>query len=71
MDLFKSCFDVIFIDSSGFLNICSFMSADQLAFLKHEAAQSLRCLDDPAVNGFEAFFMKRVPFVQQFDVLCQ
>eukprot|EP00731_Ephydatia_muelleri_P016799 Em0009g1223a len=70
LDVFSSCFDVVFIDSSGFLNLCASMSSDQLEFLKHEAAQSLRCLDNQTVNGFEAFFMKKVPFVQQFDAFC-
>lgn len=68
---FHSSFDVVFLDSSGYLNLCANTSKDQFRQLQHEASLSMGYLDDPTINGFEALFMKPVPLVQRFDTLCQ
>lgn len=68
---FHSFFDVVFVDSTGFLNLCTEMTTDRYEWLKHEATLALVFFDDPSINGFEALFMTQVSQLQKFDVLCQ
>lgn len=67
---FHSSFDVVFLDSSGYLNLCSCVSRDRFLWLQHEAQLGMAFLDDTAVSGFEALFMRPVAMVQKFDALC-
>ena len=68
---FHSSFDVVFLDSSGYLNLCGCVSRGRFLWLRHEAQLGMALLDDTAVSGFEALFMRPVTFVQKFDALCQ
>ena len=49
------------------------MGADRFAHLQHEAVLSLALLDSGSDGGggFDAVFMKPVPFMLKFDALCQ
>ena len=71
LDSFHSSFDVVFVDSSGYLNLCAGVSRERYQWLKHEASLALSYLDDPAINGFEALFMTPLPHLHKFDLLCQ
>ena len=68
---FHAAFDVVFLDSTGLLNLCGEMSGDRFHWLSHEAAIALGLLDDPTTNGFQQLFMKPHPPELKFDVLCQ
>ncbi|CAH3109711.1 unnamed protein product [Porites lobata] len=67
MEDFDSAYDVVFIDPSGYLNLCAAMSAAQYQRLQHEARLSMEFLDNRFLDGFEVLFMKPVPFTQTFD----
>ncbi len=71
LDVFHSGYAVVFVDSSGLLNLCADVSRESYRWLQHEASLALQFLDDPTSRGFEALFMKPVPIEQKFDVLCQ
>ena len=71
LDSFHSSFDVVLVDSSGYLNLCAGMSRERYQWLKQEASLALSFLDDPTINGFEALFMNPLPHLQKFDLLCQ
>ncbi|XP_002731732.1 nucleolar protein 6, partial [Saccoglossus kowalevskii] len=61
-------YDVIFIDTSGYVNLCADVS--RLAYLqvKHEAELSLKYMESiSAVDSFQALFMTKVPFTRKFD----
>ncbi|XP_064608729.1 nucleolar protein 6-like [Liolophura sinensis] len=64
---FYQHFDVVFIDKTGYVNLCAEWTRDMFFRVKHEASLSLKALDDREVDGFESLFMKRVPFLQKFD----
>ena len=68
---FHSAYEVVFVDSSGLLNLCADVSKERYRWLQHEAGLALELLDDTASQGFEALFMKPVPLHHKFDVLCQ
>ncbi len=68
---FHSAYDVVFLDSTGLLNVCAAMSTEQFRQLQHEARLSMQCLDSTTVNAFEALFMKPVNLVEKCDALVQ
>ncbi|EDO40309.1 predicted protein [Nematostella vectensis] len=62
-----AAFDVVFVDPSGYLNLCANVSKSTYYRVRHEAKLSFHLLDDRFVDGFYAMFMKPVPFMQKFD----
>lgn len=68
---FHAGFDVVFVDPSGYLNLCAGMTGAQYKRLQHEARLSLEYLDSSFMDGFEILFMKSVPFIQTFDQFLQ
>ncbi|XP_067056195.1 nucleolar protein 6-like [Acropora muricata] len=64
---FHSAYDVVFVDPSGYLNLCAGMTVAQYRRLQHEARLAMEYLDSAHLDGFEILFMKPVPFVQTFD----
>ena len=70
-EAFHSAYDVVFVDSSGMLNVCADMSKERYRWLQHEAAIALRLLDDSTPHGFKALFMRPVPLEHKLDVLYQ
>ncbi|XP_015751379.1 PREDICTED: nucleolar protein 6-like [Acropora digitifera] len=64
---FHSAYDVVFVDPSGYLNLCAGMTVAQYRRLQHEARLAMEYLDSTHLDGFEILFMKPVPFVQTFD----
>lgn len=71
LDAFHSSYDVVFLDSSGALNLCADVSKETYRWMQHEASLALELLDDSTSHGFKALFMKSLPIEQKFDVLCQ
>lgn len=71
IQLFHDTHDVVFIDSSGLLNLLSHMTCEQYNQLKHEARLSHSYLDDSTHNGFETVFLRPVPMLLKFDTLCR
>lgn len=69
LPVFHSAYDVVFLDSSGVLNLCADVSKERYRWLKHEASLALGFLDDHTSQGFEALFMRPVPMEQKFDLL--
>lgn len=64
---FHSAYDVVFVDPSGYLNVCAGMTTAQYRRLQHEARLAVEFLDNRLLDGFEVLFMKPVPFAQKFD----
>ena len=66
---FHAAYDVVFVDSAGFLNLCSNMSKEKYCWLQHEASLALKLLDASSSLGFQALFMRSMPLEQSFDIL--
>ncbi len=71
LSAFHSAYDVVFVDSTGLLNLCADMSVEQFMQLCHEAQLSMQFLDSAAGNVFDSLFMRPVNFVEKFDTLVQ
>ncbi|XP_062516518.1 nucleolar protein 6-like isoform X2 [Corticium candelabrum] len=69
LDDFQQVFEVVFVDTSGFLNLCSGLTKLTYYNVRNEAQVALQLLDSSAVDGFEALFMMQVKFSMKFEQL--
>ncbi|KAM6470906.1 nucleolar protein 6 [Liasis olivaceus] len=64
---FHQAFQVVFVDSSGLVNLCADMTANTYKQIQFEARQSMEILDDKTVDGFQLLFMTPKPLIRTFD----
>lgn len=64
---FHQAFEVVFVDPSGFVNLCAEMTASKYKQIQYEAQKSMEILDNKTVDGFEMLLMTRKHFIQTFD----
>ncbi|KAL3865413.1 hypothetical protein ACJMK2_042804 [Sinanodonta woodiana] len=67
MSDFHENFDVVFVDRSGFLNICHSLNSNVFQRVRHEAELAIEMLERIDVDSFESLFIKPVPFHLKFD----
>ncbi|KAK3588803.1 hypothetical protein CHS0354_012016 [Potamilus streckersoni] len=67
MSDFHDNFDVVFVDRSGFLNICYSVNSNTFQRVRHEAELAIEMLERIDLDNFESLFMKPVPFHLKFD----
>jgi U3 small nucleolar RNA-associated protein 22 len=60
-------YDVVFIDSTGYLNLCSNMNKNTFKRVKHEATLAIKFLNDQFIDSFDALFIKKLKFFEAFD----
>ncbi|XP_060067208.1 nucleolar protein 6-like [Ylistrum balloti] len=66
---FLETFDVVFVDVTGYFNICSCVNKTCYNRVRHEAGQAMRMLEDHSLDSFSFFFMTPLPFLRTFDNL--
>lgn len=66
---FKSFFPIIFLSPSGILNICYNITQDLYDRLKHEAQATQSIFASNSSHTFELLFLKKLDFVNKFDVV--
>ncbi|XP_051895991.1 nucleolar protein 6 [Pristis pectinata] len=64
---FHQAFEVVFVDPSGFVNLCAEMTTNKYKQIQYEAQKSMEILDNKTVDGFEMLLMTRKHFIQTFD----
>ncbi|XP_078407472.1 nucleolar protein 6 [Cetorhinus maximus] len=64
---FHEAFEVVFVDPSGFVNLCAEMTTSKYKQIQYEAQKSMEILDNKTVDGFEVLLMTRKPLLQTFD----
>ncbi|XP_055545116.1 nucleolar protein 6 [Wyeomyia smithii] len=64
---YRKYFEVVFLDSSGLLNICVNMSAELYRRVKQEAATAIQLLDTEQLNSFIPLFLCKYPVYTQYD----
>ncbi|XP_071450181.1 nucleolar protein 6 [Hetaerina americana] len=64
---FHQHFDVVFLDATGYNNLCASVSKSTFMRLNQECHLAVKCLDNPNLNSFQALFMTKIPFYRQFD----
>ena len=60
-------YDVVFIDSSKYLNICSNVTKNTFKRVKHEADLAIKFLNDQFIDSFDALFMRKLRLFESFD----
>lgn len=66
---FKDYFHVVFLSPSGNLNLCYNITKDLYLRLKHETQLSHDILSANLADTFELLFLKRLDFINKFDVI--
>ncbi|XP_062938421.1 nucleolar protein 6 isoform X4 [Cynocephalus volans] len=64
---FHQAFPVVFLDSSGHLNLCADVTASTYHQVQHEARLSMALLDSKADDGFQLLLMTPKPMIRAFD----
>ncbi|XP_015283672.1 PREDICTED: nucleolar protein 6 [Gekko japonicus] len=64
---FHRAFQVVFVDSSGLVNLCADMSASKYKQIQFEAKHSMEVLDDRTVDGFQLLLITRKSLIHAFD----
>lgn len=64
---FHQAFAVVFLDSSGRLNLCADVTASTYHQVQHEAQLSMMLLDSKADDGFQLLLMTPKPMIRAFD----
>nr|KAF6434044.1 nucleolar protein 6 [Molossus molossus] len=64
---FHQAFPVVFLDSSGRLNLCADVTASTYHQVQHEARLSMVLLDSKAEDGFQLLLMTPKPMIRAFD----
>ncbi|XP_050563748.1 nucleolar protein 6 [Spodoptera frugiperda] len=67
LEVFHKHFPVVFIDKTGYYNICWQMCKGTYAALKRESALAVDMLDNGKINSFIPLFMTPVKPLLQFD----
>ncbi|XP_056275390.1 nucleolar protein 6-like [Pseudoliparis swirei] len=68
---FHSAFQVVFVDPSGHLNMCTDITACTYKQLQHEATLSMQFWDNPTVDGFHSLLMTPKPMIRTSDHVFQ
>lgn len=66
---FHRHFPVVFVDSTGYLNLTAGLNKFTYLKLKHDAEKSLNLLNDESSDNFEDLFIKNHYFSAYFDSL--
>ncbi|GAB6018990.1 Nucleolar protein 6 [Chamberlinius hualienensis] len=64
---FHSAFEIVFVDATGYLNLCANVSRRTYLRVKYEAKLALQFLDHSESTAFDALFMMPAAFVRTFD----
>ncbi|CAB3244187.1 unnamed protein product [Arctia plantaginis] len=67
IEVFHQHFPVVFIDKTGYYNICWQMNRSTYNMLKRECALAIDMLDNGKINSFIPLFMTPVKPLMQFD----
>ncbi|OWF47935.1 nucleolar protein 6-like [Mizuhopecten yessoensis] len=64
---FLETFDVVFVDVTGYFNICACMNKSCYNRVHYEAGKAMLLLEDHSLDSFSLFFMTPLPFLRKFD----
>lgn len=70
LEKFHAAYEVVFVDSTGYFNLCGNMSSITYHRIQHEAVMALKLLEKESTESFEDLFVIKVPFVESFDAVC-
>lgn len=68
---FHKYFDVVFVDPTGYYNICARLSLDVYLRVCNESVVALELLNDEQTNSFRYLFASKIPLYLQIDHIVQ
>lgn len=66
-EIFHQYFDVVFIDPTGYYNVCADLSLDIYRRIRGESTIALQLLNNEHINGFRYLFGTKMPLFTQVD----
>jgi U3 small nucleolar RNA-associated protein 22 len=69
LEEYHNYYDVVFLDKSGYLNICSNLSENTYLRVREEAGMAIEFLNNQFIESFDALFIKKFSFKKAFDAL--
>ncbi|CAG2189933.1 NOL6 [Mytilus edulis] len=66
-DDFQQIFNCVFLDLTGYVNLCSEMTKSTFLRVKHEAELAVKILEDKTVDSFHVLFLMPVKFTRKFE----
>lgn len=70
-EIFHQYYDVVFIDPTGYYNICSNLSLDFYHRIQNDSKMALQLLNNEQVNSFRYLFATKSPLFTQIDHIVQ
>lgn len=70
-EIFHQYYDVVFIDPTGYYNICSNLSLDIYHRIRNDSKMALQLLNNEQVNSFRYLFAIKLPLFTQYDHIVQ
>lgn len=67
LEQFHTYYPVVFVDITGFYNICSNVSEHMYKRICLEAKLAVDMLNDMKLNSFQYLFMSKLPLYSQMD----
>lgn len=67
LEQFHTYYEIVFVDSTGYLNLCSNLSLEVYLAIKYESQRALELLNNTKVNSFQSLFMANIPIYTRFD----
>uniref|UniRef100_UPI00358F8AAB nucleolar protein 6 n=1 Tax=Myxine glutinosa TaxID=7769 RepID=UPI00358F8AAB len=64
---FHTVYDVVFVDPTGYVNLCADMTAATYQRVSREAQHALSVIKDSLVNPLQTLLLSSCPFVLSFD----
>jgi hypothetical protein len=64
---FHKYYDVVFLDVTGYTNICANLSVDLYRKVRSESVYAIKCLDNTQINCFQALFLQKYTISLQYD----
>ncbi|XP_050422991.1 nucleolar protein 6 [Adelges cooleyi] len=64
---FHAAFQVVFVDSTGFMNLCANVFKSNYIYIKNECNYAVEMLDNANMNSFPYLFLTKASFFQRFD----
>lgn len=69
LEEYHNYYDIVFLDQSGYLNICSNLSINTYSRVKDEANMAIEFLNNQFIESFDALFIKKFSFIKAFDAV--
>ncbi|GIY22546.1 nucleolar protein 6 [Caerostris darwini] len=69
METLQAYYNVVFVDSSGFFNLCYYVTKETFTVVQHEAKLGIQILDKESPESFDHLFMNKIIINRKFEYL--